>query len=206
MYTHNEIGPWPVLDIAQTRNEITTEAEVSQLFGAALTVRLDTPNLGTQDKAFINNSFRGTVGSLGYNRCMAFGVCLKPLESNSPIYIDYAMEVTVDGSNGCVATPFIGYIDTAGATISNGFGANNIVTNYCNVPCGQTSVHTSGISKAAQLLLQNITSAELDTEKFICMGFTVGGYAGAGFNYRNIDYTISARYATKSINTIGRGV
>jgi len=210
MYKMNKIGPWPIIDPSATKVEFTS-GKVQTAYSSPLQVRLDTANLGTRDEVFINAQHFESV-TFGFNtQVISFGACLAPLEDyvlnyESPMVIDVNMAVTAyDNENPApedlILLPWVGFIDTAGIAIGDGWHANNLVSNWSIIPTQCSSEDNISINQ--QIVLKAITSSSLDLDKFVCVGFSASSHGGS---YLALDYQISARYALSSLQTSYRGV
>jgi hypothetical protein len=213
MYTHNEVGPWPIIDPSASKIVDTTiiSTYVTAVDGTPLRVRLDTANLGSNTEGFVNY-LNSAVSTLAVENQVSFGVALTPLENvnpnGNPIYLDINMAAWVfaaeSANSGYVQlSPFVGFIDTAGAAIGNGWNANNLITNYCLIP----SISSENVLNCStQIVIKDSVSGQLDLDKFLVAGLLIRNIHSSTVNIDDIEFSISARYATKSIITIGRGV
>jgi len=207
MYTHNEIGPWPIIDPSVSKIEVTTGFAATER-SAPLKVRLDTANLGTKKEAFTNVFHNEDIALTFLTERISYGVALAPAETigPGPKYVQFDLSVSIHDNSASrtpdiVCTPFIGYIDAVGAAIGDGWAAANLVTDWVGLPAKNISDdHTS---MSTQILLKDIISGGLDDDKFLVCGFVLSSMDGQ--TLLGLDYMISARYASKQINTIGRG-
>lgn len=212
MYKMNKIGPWPVIDPSTSKDQITaTPTDIAVDGSETLRVWLNTANLGSKSEAYVRAK-DWTSTTLAEFYCRSYGVCLQPLEdfitSNNNVILDlniHAMipnDVPAEGTS-LVTTPIIGYIDTAGAAIGTGWNANNLVTDYAEIPA---SGHAdSNLSINTQVLLSPILSGSLDLDKFLFAGIRVYNQDGTAV-VPAIEFTICARYFLASKPTNYRGV
>lgn len=207
MYRHNSIGPWPIIDLGDARGTRSDTVEYTA-HGAALNILLDTQNLGSKSEAFISNSMSTDPAPSFLNENCAFGVLLQPLEnydvSDTPIFIDININANWDktdtstDSNAGQAIPFIGLIDT-GTTPADGWDAtNNKATKY---HCIAGNLADNFLNVNTQVLLKDIVSGSIPNDLFICVGFYL---RGIGQTFKDLDYTISARYALASVKTLDK--
>lgn len=208
MYTHNEVGPWPIFDLSQAKVIETTSGTWTTV-GNALNVHLDSDNLGSKEEAYTNVLYKPSTPdvSIAAGSQLAFGVCLKPLEDVSrgyPVYIDFNIAASTHYDAAQSVIPFVGFIDTAGAAISQGWnGTHNLCTNYC-VFSGESYTKNA---TPMQVLIKDVNSGGLDLDKFVCIGaFIRSIHKSNTIDVNYAEFSISARYATKAINTTGRGV
>jgi len=205
MYSHNEIGPWPIVDLAHSK-VTRTDTQAISLIGSPLNVLLDTVNLGGSSEAFINNYYDGASGTgvtIANTQQMAFGVLLKPMDFNEdrPVYVDVSIkaqywEDEYEGK-GSTACAFIGLIDS-GLSPTDGFDAtNNKVTDYMLIPALSGD---NNIDLTDQICIKNIVSSGLINDQYLCVGFVIRN----GTTAETIDYMISARYAYQPFNTFKR--
>lgn len=204
MYIHNEIGPWPNLDLSYNKETLSTEATTA--LTSPLQVGLSANNLGSKSEGFMNG-YHGYY-SLATVKRIAFGICLTPpqniIEEERPLYLDISGVVNANESSTSLRPNFfVGYIDTAGVAIGSNWNANNLVTDWIPLPFG---TGTENFVCNQQILLRDIVSGGGDIDKFLCFGFVFTNSSGSAVFWNSMDYMLSARYATKSINTTGRGV
>lgn len=213
MYKPSLIGPWPIVDPSQALDSFSTSVTATEwsALGATLKPRLDTQNLGTKHEAYTNNIWTGTASatSAAVGDHLSFGVCLQPLinvSNGQPTYVDINMSMAGPfGSATTIFQPWIGFIDSASATLADGWDAtHNVVTDYCPLGDWGAQVYDYTYGLNTQVLLKDIVSGGLNTDKFVCVGFSMIRTTTVGFT--GCRYQIGARYAYKPIGTSYTGV
>lgn len=210
MYKTNLIGPWPIIDLGASKS-IRTDAMVETAGNGALEVLLDTANLGGNSEAFVNNNYGPNPSGIWTptaHKNVSFGVLLQPLSSagideETPVYVDLNISTCLAtdeyAGKGHEVIPFIGLIDS-GLTPTDGWDAvNNLVTDYVVLP----RVGFESASLNTQILVKDIVSGSIPDDQYVCVGFYI---KGSGDTNSYMDYCISARYATYSLNSGYKGI
>jgi len=203
MYKPNPMGPWPIIDLAASKESFnTTAADTAQ--GLSLRACLNAANLGSSSEGFMNMLDQNS-GALASGTQRSYGVVLEPLinaDIDAATYVDISIDaiaITLQAEveqAGLQLCPFIGEIDSA-ATLGANFAAGNVVDNYnlINLSGPDGIAHYHG-----QVLLNNVVSSAMDLTNFTCVGFTVLN-ATLASKTPYVEATISARYATRSFGT-----
>lgn len=208
MHIHNEVIPTNIIDLSSAKIVRDTGFTLTNDTDPLL-VCLDTQNLGTKEEAYINGFLKGNITYSPGNLRISVGLALKPLADVSKKDIPTYVEITAASLYHVSAQTefrhqqflFVGWCDNTSG-LGNGWDVDNEVTNYVILPTQNSNEH--GLSFNGQILIKDIVSGEIEDDQILIVGIcTLGGAAEAA---NNIQYTISARYATKSINTTGRGV
>lgn len=200
---HSKVGPWPIIDLAAIRFARSNTGYTEAAIGSALKVCLDTANLGSSKEAFSSFSDDANV-LIGANASRSYGVALCPMDTFSedldPIFVELSGSVTINEEYSdeadIRAVGFIGYIDTVGAAIGDGWNANNIVTNYVILP---TVGNENTVTVNQQVLLKPIISAGLSVDKFLVFGVVLMNGNSLPITMGNVDICLSARYADEPI-------
>lgn len=217
MYTINRHGPWPIIDPTQTLQSFATSATAASgsttALGSDLCVHLDTPNLGSQTEGFRNAVWTGTASATGaaVGDHTTFGICLAPLGNittlGDPTYIDISMAMAGPfSSQNTIFQPYVGFIDDPDAVLAAGWDAtHNLVSNACIIADGWgAQVYDYTYQLNTQVLLKDIVSGGLDTDKFLSIGFSMIRTSTASFT--GCRFTIHGRYADQAINTSYKGI
>lgn len=204
MYTINQKGPWPIIDIgAATNNRSDTLTYSAD--GAALNVLLDTANLGSKSEAFVTNCMTVDPNPGFLSENCSFGVLLQPLmnvsNQDEPIYLDINIKAVWDMTDSTTdsgagnAVPFIGLIDSALSPADGWDGTNNLVSKYHAIT---GNVESNCLDVNTQILLKDVVSGSIPNDDYVCVGFYL---RGLGQTFTNLHYTINARYSQRLIST-----
>lgn len=202
----NRTAPVGIVDLDFDRGYDGALAFTETAIGSALNVYLDAENLGAQDKAYAANTFIPTA-NISVGAAVAFGVCLQSPDQLSgsaglAIGVDINIQAYVGHGSTRHVFPFVGWIDTAGAAITAGWHANNVVSDYAHV---LNSHGEKGFTNTT-ILLDHITSAARTEDKFLAVGFAIRNQGTSASAPSLVDYTISARYAYKTKSTYDTNV
>lgn len=214
LYTTQKVGPMPILDIGASKITDATNP-VATTLGSDLNVRLDTANLGSNTEAFTNVLNTGST-SVAASDQVSYGVALCDIDAidgidDGPIYLEYSVCGCFEYSVAFDPVIWVGYIKTAGASIADGWNAtHNLVTDYVMINSSGDSNHVPGgnynvFGGGGQVLLKDMVSGGLDTDKFLAVGVTLRNTSTGASTLTDVEYTISARYAHQPIVVNERG-
>lgn len=140
-YTHNRIGPWPMIEPEVQPTEITAAPVFHSVRLHASTVYIDALYAGGNPDVVSNLNINPTVAINipGNSRC-SYGIALPNWNTfnpkGEPMFLDFSYCVT--GNINIVAMPFVGIVDTA----SIGPGTQTtVITKWCEVDGHNTNIN-----------------------------------------------------------------
>lgn len=207
MYRHNNIGPWPQLDLDHPKTIVTSGVvDVTTTTGAeALRAYATTYNQGSSSVAFDRILDLAGDGLATFEH-RTYGVFLEPLsniDSDKNIMLDISIvadmiKADVEGDD-VLLIPVIGFNDNT--SVGTAFHANNSITNWFKIP--SSGQRDSNISINTQVIITDIITGSISDDKPLFIGVMLYNQTTATIT-PVFDLQISARYATASIKTVDK--